>query len=312
MATNAAVLPAEDCVIRKGSVTYHMDVAQGSEEWTGLRRGLLTASEMKLIVSMEGGGTVTSYRASGANPDNLTAKRVQTLGRIGDRIGTVRELAFIADVSDGMIRGLVKEGAIESLVVDVPLSLKPASDDKEKAHLYDLLAQRVTGYVEPHFQSYDMERGNFDEEHARAKYSEVYGPVTECGFITNDKLGFLIGCSPDGLVGDDGGIEAKSRLQKLQMQTLVEHVSKQTVPPDYMIQVQSELFVSERKWWDFLSYSGGMKMATVRCHPIPEIQEAIGNAAIDFEKRLAEKLAIYEDLIASDARLVDTERLIYL
>lgn len=294
------------------TVTYHLDVAQGSDEWRECRRGLLTASEMKLIASMEGGGTVTNYRASGAGPEHLTVKRAQALSRIGDRIGSVRELAFIADVSDGMIRGLVKDGAIESLVVDVPLSLKAASDDKEKGHLYDLLAQRVTGYVEPHYQSYDMERGNFDEEHARAKYAETYGPVTECGFITNDRLGFIIGCSPDGLVGDDGGIEAKSRLQKLQMQTLIECVSKQIVPPDYMIQVQSELFVSERKWWDFLSYSGGMMMATVRCYPIPEIQDAIGNAAIEFEKRLAEKRKIYDDLLASDARLVPTERLIYL
>ncbi len=157
-----------------------------------------------------------------------------------------------------------------------------------------------------------MERGNFDEEHARAKYAETYGAVTECGFITNDKLGFPVGYSPDGLVGDDGLIEAKSRLQKLQMQTLIECVSKQIIPPDYMIQVQSGLFVSERKWLDFLSYSGGMMMATVRCYPIPEIQEAIGNAAIEFEKRLAEKRQIYDDLLASDARLVPTERLIYL
>jgi hypothetical protein len=55
-----------------------------------------------------------------------------------------------------------------------------------------------------------------------------------------------------------------------------------------------------------------MKMAVVRCYPDPGDPRAIGNAAISFESRLAEKLEIYEKLIASDARLVDTERLIYL
>lgn len=224
-------------------VVIHRDVEQGSIQWLELRRGILTSSEMKLIITP---------------------------------------------------------------------GLAVAKNGEVKKHLYDLLAQRVTGYVEPHFQSYDMERGNFDEEHARAKYSEKYGEVEEVGFITNDKLGFIIGCSPDGLVGDDGQIEAKSRLQKLQMQTLIEHVAVGSIPADYLIQVQSSLFVTERKWLDFVSYSGGMKMACVRCYPDAKIHEAIGNAAIQFETDLAEKLAIYEELIASDARLVDTERLIYL
>jgi hypothetical protein len=55
-----------------------------------------------------------------------------------------------------------------------------------------------------------------------------------------------------------------------------------------------------------------MKMPVVRCYPDPVIQDAIGNAAIQFEQRLNEKREIYEKLIASDARLIDTERLIYL
>lgn len=224
------------------TIKYH-NVEQGSAQWLECRRGLLTASEMKLIVTP---------------------------------------------------------------------SLKIAANDKERAHLYELLAQRVTGYVEPAFQSYDMERGNFDEEHARGKYADEYEPVEECGFITNDEWGFTLGYSPDGLVGTDGLIECKSRVQKWQMQTLVEYVAKDEIPPDYMIQVQTGLLVSKRKWCDFISYSGGMKMATVRAHPIPEVQEAIIVAARAFEDRLAEKRAIYEELIASEARLIQTERLVYL
>jgi hypothetical protein len=191
-------------------------------------------------------------------------------------------------------------------------TLKMASNDKERAHLYELLAQRITKYVEPHFQSFDMERGNFDEEHARTKYSETYAPVAECGFITNNKLGFVIGYSPDGLVGDNGLIECKSRIQKWQMQTLIECGPSQTIPADFAIQVQTGLFVSEREWTDFISFSGGMLMPTIRAYPIPEVQEAIGNAAIAFEQRISEKLEIYNELIAGSARLVATERLVYL
>lgn len=243
-------------------VVIHRDVEQGSLQWFELRRGILTSSEMKLIIS----------------PPPKAEERVKKNGEPYKQ----REWSPIAD------------------------------NDEVRAHLYELLAQRVTGHVEPHFQTWDMERGNFDEEHARAKYSETYAEVEEVGFVTNDKLGFLIGCSPDGLVGDDGQLEIKSRLQKWQMQTMIECVAIGEIPADFLIQVQSSLFVTERKWLDFISYSGGMKMATVRCYPDPVIHEAIGNAAINFEARLAEKREVYEKLIASDARLVATERLIYL
>ncbi len=191
-------------------------------------------------------------------------------------------------------------------------SLKIANNKEEKTHLYELLAQRVNQYVEPHYQSYDMERGNFDEEHARAKYSEKYEPVTECGFITNDRWGFTLGYSPDGLVGDDGLIECKSRIQKWQMRTLIECVAKGEIPDDFIMQVQAGLLISERKWCDFISYSGGMLMATVRCYPDPIIQGAIVEAATAFEARLTEARKVYDDLVASDARLIPTERLIYL
>ena len=69
--------------------------------------------------ALEGGRTAVEYRATGHVPDRLTPKRAQALERIGDRQGMIRELATIADVSDGVIRGLVKAGAIEGVEVDI-------------------------------------------------------------------------------------------------------------------------------------------------------------------------------------------------
>lgn len=294
------------------TVTYHRDLIQGSPEWHAARLGILTASEMKLIISMSGGGVGKTYRATGELPAKLTPAREKALDSIGQRDGSIADLAMIADVSDGIIRGLLKEGCIAAEETIIPLSFRNLDDDKTRLHLYELLAQRVTNYVEPHFQSYDMERGNFDEEHARDKYSEEYAPVEECGFITNDKWGFTIGYSPDGLVGDDGLIECKSRVQKWQMKTLVESVSKGEIPDDFIMQVQTALLVSEREWCDFVSYSGGMVMPVVRCHAIPEIQDAIVTAARAFEARITEARQIYDDLIASNPKLIPTERLLYL
>lgn len=219
-------------------ITYHKDLIQGSDEWLAERCGLLTASEMKLIITP---------------------------------------------------------------------TLKVADNDKTRAHLYELLGQRITGYVEPHYISDDMLRGRDDEIEARMLYHKHYAPVKEVGFITNDRWGFTIGYSPDALVGDIGLIECKSRRQKYQVQTIVENVATDTAVPDYMIQCQTGMLVSERAWCDLVSYSGGLPMAVVRVHADPEIQDAIVAAATSFEAKLADKLAIYQATVAS-RKMIPTER----
>ena len=141
-----------------------------------------------------------------------------------------------------------------------------------------------------------------------AKDLLAYAPVEYVGFITNDKFGFTIGYSPDGLVGADGLIEAKSRRQKYQIQTMIENVYEDTIPEEYMLQIQTGLLVSERSFCDFISYSGGLPMVTIRVFPDDKIQSAIVEAATAFEARLNEKMAKYEAVLASKARLLPTER----
>ena len=222
------------------SIVYHAEMVQGSEEWHAARCGLLTASEMRLIVTP---------------------------------------------------------------------TLKAASNDKERSHLYELLAQRITNHVEPRYISDDMLRGQEDEIYALEAYAKAYAPIQRVGFVTNDKWGFTIGYSPDGLVGEDGQVECKSRNQKYQIQTLVDFVSSDTIDPDYKIQVQTGLLVTERAWCDLVSYCGGLPMATVRVFPDAEIQEAIIKAATVFEERLSTAHAKYLHLMsASKIRLIPTER----
>jgi len=197
--------------------------------------------------------------------------------------------------------------ASETKLIVTP-TLKAASNDKERAHMWELLGQRITGYVEPRYISDDMLRGQEDEIEASMLYAKKYAPVQECGFITNDKWGFTIGYSPDGLVKPDGLIECKSRGQKHQIRTLVDYVSADTIDPDFMIQVQTGLMVSERKWCDLISYCGGLPMATVRVLPDEKIQAAILEAATAFEARLAAAHDKYLTVMKSNARPIATER----
>jgi hypothetical protein len=221
------------------TVQHHPELVQGSDEWLAARCGLLTASEMKLVVTP---------------------------------------------------------------------TLKVADNDKTRAHVFELLAQRITRYVEPHYIGDEMLRGMEDEITAREVYSERFAPVHEVGFITNDRFGFTIGYSPDGLVGEHGQIEAKSRRQKFHVQAMVENVAAKTVPLEFMLQLQTGLLVSERQWCDLIIYSGGLPMIVIRGYPDPTTQDAILNAAEAFERRLHQQWALYNEALVSEPRLVPTER----
>ncbi|MDB5701012.1 MAG: primosome assembly protein PriA [Sphingomonadales bacterium] len=78
-----------------------------------LRMALASAS------ALDDRRSVIEYRATDNVPERLTPQRAQALERIGERQGLVRELAMIGDVSDAVIRGLVKIGAIEAVEVSI-------------------------------------------------------------------------------------------------------------------------------------------------------------------------------------------------
>lgn len=183
-------------------------------------------------------------------------------------------------------------------------TLKIADNDDSRDLVYELLAQRVTKYVEPAYINDNMLRGEQEEIEARICYSKNYAPIRECGFITNDKLGFNIGYSPDGLIGDEGMTETKSRRQSFHIKNILDDVAEKNT----MIQIQTGLFVTERKWCDFISYCGGLPMFVKRVEVIPEYQEAIQKAAIGFEKRVNELMQEYK---VKSSGLVATERKIY-
>lgn len=199
-----------------------------------------------------------------------------------------------------------RRGIITASTLDLILTptLKVASNDKERQHLYELLAQRVTGYVEPQYISDDMLRGLEDEVYAKELYSEKYHQIEDVGMVTNDDLGFVISCSPDGLVGSTGMVEVKSRRQKYQAQTILNG----EVPKEYMLQIQGQMLVTGRAWCDFISYCGGMPMFVKRVFPDRDYFDAIISAATAFNERLLAAEQQYHKAIVG---LHPTERRVY-
>lgn len=183
--------------------------------------------------------------------------------------------------------GLVTASVVGQLIT--PKTIKPAANDTSRSLAATLVAERITGFSEPFHETADMERGTLDEPYARDIYAEHYALVTELGFMVRDDWGFKIGYSPDGLVGDDGLIEIKSRKQRIQLQTILEDA----VPLANMAQIQCGLMVSGRKWLDYVSYSGGMPLFVKRVEPDPKWFHAIFQAVDALEDSAATMLDTY-------------------
>ena len=130
-----------------------------------------------------------------------------------------------------------------------------------------------------------MERGIELEPEARSLYESLFDVKCEqIGFITPDEeteFSEWIGISPDGLIGIDGGLEIKCPLRK----THLNYIENGTLPNTYKNQVQAQLFVTGRKWWDFMSYYPNMKPFIIRVYPDLELHKK-------FEERLRETLIL--------------------
>lgn len=131
-----------------------------------------------------------------------------------------------------------------------------SSSDPSRLEKYalELATNTLLSKVEDGYKNANMQRGNDLEPFARQAYQEeTFALVKECGFITTDCGRF--GYSPDGLVGDDGLIEIKCPLAK----THFGYILDDKCPNDYYAQVQGGLFITGRKWLDFVSYHPDFK-----------------------------------------------------
>lgn len=168
-------------------------------------------------------------------------------------------------------------------------TVKVAANDKTRAMTYQLVAERITGITEDRYVSYDMERGHFIEPIVRDLYTGYYEPVEEAGFMVLENAAYRLGYSPDGTVGTHGLIEIKSQLPKLHLATILAG----TVPPEFMAQCQTGLFVSGREWLDFISFCGGWPLYVKRIYPDAEWHNAIHEAATQFEQSALQMIAAY-------------------
>jgi len=156
------------------------------------------------------------------------------------------------------------------------------------AYMYQLIGEVMTGEPVQVFKGNEhTERGNLLEPVARDLYCErTKSEVVQTGFIRNhDDIGGA-GYSPDGLVGDDGAVEIKTRLAHIQAELL----DTGKIPRDAMYQMQFGMWVAGLKWCDYISYCQGMPLFVQRVEPDFELQDKIKNKLIDFYSEMNAKL----------------------
>ncbi len=82
---------------------------------------------------------------------------------------------------------------------------------------------------------------------ARDHYAFVTNTeLRRVGFVRNE----IAGCSPDSLIGDAGGLEIKIALPHIQLDRII----KDELPEEHKAQVQGNIWITGREWWDFTSY----------------------------------------------------------
>lgn len=131
-------------------------------------------------------------------------------------------------------------------------------------YLADLVVERLTGNKTESFTNAAMQWGVDQEPLARAEYEVKTGNfVDQIAFVDHPTI-VNFGCSPDGLVGDDGLIEIKCP----NTATHIDYVMQDKVPTKYIPQIQCQLAVTGRKWCDFVSFDprlpDGLQILIVR------------------------------------------------
>lgn len=179
--------------------------------------------------------------------------------------------------------GIPTASEFGNLVTD---KFKPRSGEMPETYMARKLAEKWIGGPLAGFMTHDLERGQILETQAIPYYEIMFGEtVSRPGFITTDDG--LIGCSPDGVINNEIGLEVKC----LQMQNHVKILMKGEMPEEYGPQVHGGMLVTGFKAWRFMSYCPGFPPFITLIERDEEIQKVLKTALDAFLARFDKEFA---------------------
>jgi hypothetical protein len=163
------------------------------------------------------------------------------------------------------------------------LYLKPETAGYRKC-IARVVYERKTGVLlqEEKYNSKSMETGHEREQMARDQYmAETFTLVKNGGFC---ELNDWIGCSPDGLVDENGLIQIKCP----DFSTILDYKKTGKLPINYLRQMQGELWVTGREWNDYYVFYPLITPFTIRLYRddflIKELSDKIKSAIEEVQK----------------------------
>ena len=140
--------------------------------------------------------------------------------------------------------------ASASCFSDILATIKTGEAAARRNYRAKLVVERLTGKQIPTFETAAMRQGIEREPLARAAYELRSGAwVDEVGFCRHDTL--EAGASPDGLIGENGGLEIKCP----ELATHLSYLRIPGAPAEYIAQIQGCMWITGRAWWDFASFN---------------------------------------------------------
>lgn len=160
-----------------------------------------------------------------------------------------------------------------------PAKWEPTKGDTRRKYMVELLTALILDEPLKPVTASALDHGHDWEDKAVAAYEMLYGvDVERVGFCTNDTG--TVGCSPDGFIGQDGGVEIKCpEKPEIHVGYMLD---PETLKQNYFVQTQGQLYVTGRKWTDLISYFSGLDMVCVRVFPVAEFQAKLHAALTDF------------------------------
>jgi putative phage-type endonuclease len=169
-----------------------------------------------------------------------------------------------------------------SRVADVLSKIKTGESASRKNLRTELVVERLTGKKTEGFTNASMDWGVETEPLARAAYEVATGNlVDQVAFVDHPTIKWF-GCSPDGLVGDDGLIEIKCPNSA----THLDYLEADKPPNKYLTQMMAQMACTGRKWCDFVSFDprlpDGLQLLIIRVNADDKYILAMENEVIEF------------------------------